>query len=57
MRCSLEKIVVSVVMVVALGLVACGSDEDDVITPPDNIDDVTDADTIGTEERMLVDSV
>lgn len=51
------KIVLCTFMVVAMGLAACSSDDNDMPTPPENTENPGDADSTHTEVKWIVDSV
>ena len=51
------KIVLCTFMAVAMGLAACSSDDNEVTTPPDNNENVGDADSTQTDVEWVVDSV
>ena len=57
MKKNFGQIVLCMLMAVAMGLTACSSDDNEVTTPPDNNENVGDADSTQTDVEWVVDSV
>ena len=57
MKNNFGQIVLGMLMAVAMGLTACSSDDNEVTTPPDNNENVGDADSTQTDVEWVVDSV
>ena len=57
MKKNFGQIVLCMLMAVAMGLTACSSDDNEVTTPPDNNENVGDADSAQTDVEWVVDSV
>lgn len=57
MKKNFGQIVLCMLMAVAMGLTACSSDDNEVTTPPDNDENVGDADSTQTDVEWVVDSV
>lgn len=57
MKKNFGQIVLCMLMAVAMGLTACSSDDNEVTTPPDNTENVGDADSTQTDVEWVVDSV
>ena len=57
MKNNFGQIVLCMLMAVAMGLTACSSDDNEVTTPPDNNENVGDADSTQTDVEWVVDSV
>ena len=57
MKNNFGQIVLGMLMAVAMGLTACSSDDNEVTTPPDNDENVGDADSTQTDVEWVVDSV